>query len=132
MSQSAVASLKMLSMDMVCLAIEFAASLESFSRSCRQSAPGRAEDEIKTNMLGDAFKMDQGLAHGRTNVFLTHDDFLGEQGQSSVCKWHGSLPHEAINIEVRDISPVSQCRATINGRSFSYLVSFTIEVVQKQ
>ena len=40
MSQSAVASLKILRMEMVAFAIEFAASFSSFSRSCRSSATG--------------------------------------------------------------------------------------------
>ena len=82
MSQSAVASLKMFSIEMVALAIEFAASFSSFSRSCTASAADEFRSREYTDVLGNSFEVAKGTTHGGTDVFFAHHDLLGQTSQS--------------------------------------------------
>jgi len=78
-SQSAVASLKMLSMEMVALAIEFAASFSSLSRSWAKSAGDASSTFRHANVLSNFFEVAKGIAHGGTNVLFPHDVTLTPQ-----------------------------------------------------
>lgn len=75
-SQSAVASLKILSMEMVALAIELAASFSSLSRSWPKSAGDTSSRFRYADVLSNSFEVAKGIAHGGTDVLFPHDAFL--------------------------------------------------------
>jgi hypothetical protein len=75
-SQSAVASLKILSMEMVALAIELAASFSSLSRSWLKSASDTSSWFRYADVLSNSFEVTKGIAHGGTDVLFPHDAFL--------------------------------------------------------
>lgn len=71
-SQSAVASLKILSMEMVALAIELAASFSSLSRSWAKSAGDASSRFRHADVLSNSFEVAKGIAHSGTDVFFPH------------------------------------------------------------
>jgi hypothetical protein len=75
-SQSAVASLKILSMEMVALAIELAASFSSLSRSWPKSAGDTSSRFRYADVLSNSFEVAKGIAHGGADVLFPHDTFL--------------------------------------------------------
>jgi len=132
MSQSAVASLKILSMEMVALAIELAASFSSLSRSWPKSAGDISSRFRYADVLSNSFEVAKGIAHGGTDVLFPHDAFLTPEklvfaGLGGISEKSG---HAELNIIRSGGNRRIACILALEDRT--HLEGFTVKVVEEE